>query len=180
MPPLPPLPLLLNAAGFQLAWWALIVAVPWGLEAGALVLGLVLGTAHLRWSPHPRNEIRLAAAACMVGVVVDTSLQAAGVIRFHGWSAGPLSPVWLWMLWALFGFTLDASMAFLQRHHWAVAAVAGSVFGPLSYLGGAKLGAASFMPTMAAVLTLSLAWGVALPILVKLAHRWSPRGTQAA
>ena len=165
------MPLLLNAAGFQLAWWALVIGVPSGMELGALVMGLALGAAHLHWSPRPRDEIRLAAMAWLVGLVVDTSLQAAGVIEFHGWSLGPLSPVWLWMLWALFGFTLDSSMAFLQRHHWALSAAAGGVFGPLSYLGGAKLGAASFSASTAHFAALALAWMLALPVLVGLARR---------
>lgn len=173
MPPLPPLPLFLNAAGFQLAWWALVVAVPWGIELGALGLGLALGAAHLHWSAHPRAELRLAALAWLVGVIVDTSLQQAGVIVFRGWSAGPLSPVWLWMLWALFGLTLDSSMAFLQRHHWAVSAVAGGVFGPLSYWAGARLEAASFTPSVANIAALALAWMVALPLLVIVARAGS-------
>ncbi len=171
MLPLPALPLLLNAVGFQLAWWALVAAVPSGMELGALVLGFALGAAHLRWSDRPRNEIRLASIAWLVGLVVDTSLEAAGVIDFHGWSAGPLSPVWLWMLWALFGFTLDSSMAFLQRHHWALAAVAGGIFGPLSYYAGARLGAASLTPSALNLAALALAWMVALPLLVILASR---------
>lgn len=172
---MPPLPLLLNAAGFQLAWWALVASVPSGLELGALALGLALGAAHLRWSARPRAEIRLATLAWLVGVAVDTSLQLAGVIAFRGWSLGPLSPAWLWMLWALFGLTLDASMAFLQRHHWAVSAVAGGVFGPLSYWAGARLGAASFVPSAANVAALALAWTVAMPLLVQLA-RTGPNG----
>lgn len=164
--------LVINALGFQLAWWALVASVATGHEVAALALGALLGAAHLRYGcPRPKREMGLAAAAFLVGLCVDSLLQAAGVITFHGASLGPWSPVWLWMLWALFGLTLDASMAFLQRRHGSLSAVLGGIFGPLSYLAGAKLGAATLEPTPLNLLALALAWAIALPLLVGLARR---------
>jgi hypothetical protein len=164
---------LVNALGFQLAWWALVASVAPGWEGSALALGALMAAAHLRYSRQPRHEARLAALAFGVGLCVDTLLQAAHVIQFHGASLGPLSPVWLWMLWALFGLTLDASMAFLQRRHWALSAVLGGLFGPLSYYAGARMDAATLAPTPINLAALAAAWIIALPLLVGMARRMS-------
>jgi hypothetical protein len=173
--------LLINALGFQLAWWALVAGVAPGLEAAALALCAVLAAAHVRYmSASPRREAALAIAALLVGICVDTVLQATGFITFHGASLGPLSPFWLWMLWALFGLTLDASMAFLKRRHWALSALLGGVFGPLSYLAGAKMGAADLAATPLNFAVLAGAWVIALPLLVGLARRAERVASQTA
>ena len=164
--------LVINALGFQVAWWALVASVAPGFEAAALALCALLAAAHFRYmSTSPRREAALAVAALLVGICVDSVLQASGFITFHGASLGPLSPFWLWMLWALFGLTLDASMAFLKRRHLALSALLGGVFGPLSYLAGAKVGAAELVSMPLNFAVLAGAWVIALPLLVWLARR---------
>lgn len=164
--------LVINAIGFQLAWFALVAGVAPGYDGAALGLSALLAAAHLRYlSPRPRREMGLAAAAWLLGLCVDTLLQAGGIITFRGISVGPLSPIWLWALWALFGLTIDASMSFLQRRHWMLSALLGGIFGPLSYLAGAKLGAASLAPTPQNFMALATAWAIAMPLLVWLARR---------
>jgi hypothetical protein len=163
---------IINALGFQAAWWVLIVSVDRGLEAPAIALCLALAAIHLYANPRPSLELRLAAASCALGICLDTLLQDTGVITFRGWALGPLSPFWLWTLWALFGLTLNASMAFLLSRHWGLSVLLGGVFGPLSYLAGGKLEAASFTPSLQNLAALALAWMVAMPLLVVLARRW--------
>lgn len=169
-----PLHVILNALGFQAAWWILIISVDRGLEAPAIALCLVLAALHLYVNPRPGLELRLAAASCGLGIVLDTLLQATGVITFRGWALGLLSPLWLWTLWALFGLTLNASMAFLLSRHWGLSVLLGGIFGPLSYLAGGKLGAASFSPSAQNLAALAVAWMVAMPLLVILARHWQP------
>jgi hypothetical protein len=101
-----------------------------------------------------------------LGIVVDSSLQYFSVIRFYGWALGSLSPFWLWMVWVMFALTLNNSLAFLQNRHVLLSAVAGLVFGPLSYIAGAKLGAASFDNSFIHVAILGLVWMLTLPGLV--------------
>ncbi len=163
--------LVINAVGFQVAWWALVAGVAPGYEGAALALSALLAAAHLRFfSPRPKRELGLALAAWLLGLGFDSLLQAGGFITFQGASLGPLSPFWLWALWALFGLTLDASMSFLQRRHWSLSAVLGGVFGPLSYLAGAKLGAATLVANPLNFTALALAWAIAMPLLVWLAR----------
>lgn len=159
----------LNALGFQMGWWSCVAGVGVGLEIPALVFCLALTTALVYFAPNPLLEIKLAAVACLLGVVLDTSLQSFSVISFYGWSLGPLSPFWLWLLWIMFALTLNSSLSFLQRLPLIVSAAAGFLFGPLTYYAGAKLGAASFDNTLSHLAVLAVAWMVAMPGLVWLA-----------
>jgi len=101
-----------------------------------------------------------------LGIAIDSSLQYFSVISFYGWALGPLSPFWLWMVWVLFALTLNSSLAFLQNKHWILSAVAGLLFGPLSYLAGTKFGAAAFDNTLFSIATLACVWMITLPLLV--------------
>jgi hypothetical protein len=165
--------LFINALGFQSAWWACIAGVGHGLEIEALVYGLALASLHLAFAPKRQQEIKLAAIALVLGVVLDTLLQAASVIHFDGWSLAFFSPFWLWLLWVLFAMTLNASLSFLKTQPLWLSAAAGLLFGPLTYYAGAKLGAASFDPSVTHVSALALAWMLALPAMVVVATRIS-------
>lgn len=169
---------LLNAAGFQAGWWSCVAGVAVGLPWAGLALAAALVVAHLLCDPQPWREVRLAAASLVLGIVVDSLLQHFAVIQFHGWSLGPLSPVWLWMLWVLFALTLNSSLSFLKGWHWSLVAVMGAVFGPISYIVGARLGAATFDGSAQGLSVLALVWALALVALVALAKS-SPDGRAA-
>ncbi|MFD0667382.1 DUF2878 domain-containing protein [Ramlibacter sp. MAHUQ-53] len=162
---------LINALGFQAGWWACVAGVASGYEVPALAFCGALALAHLYTSAQPAQEARLAGASLALGIPLDTLLQQFSVIDFHGLAIGPLSPLWLWMLWVLFALTLNSSLAFLQGRHWALSAALGLVFGPLAYAGGAALGAASFDGAPGHLAALAGAWMLALPALVQLACR---------
>ena len=167
--------LFLNAFGFQTAWWACIAGVGHGLEIPALVYGLVLAGLHVAFAPKPWQEVQLAAIALALGVAIDTLLQATSIIQFYGWSLAFLSPFWLWLLWVLFAMTLNTSLSFLQTKPLWCSALAGFVFGPLTYYAGAQLGAASFDSSLINISALALTWMMALPLLVDSAkHIFKP------
>jgi hypothetical protein len=161
--------LFINALGFQAAWWACIAGVGQGLEIAALIFCFVLAGLHLCFASQPRQEIRLAALALALGVLTDTLLQMLDVISFYGWTLGPLSPFWLWMLWVMFALTLNTSLAFLKTQPLWISALAGLVFGPITYYAGAKLGAAAFDGSFYHFGALALAWALAMPALIYLA-----------
>ena len=163
--------LFLNALGFQTAWWACIAGVGHGLEIPALLYGLTLAGLHTAYAPKPSQEIKLAAVALAIGVAIDTVLQAASVIDFYGWSLAFFSPFWLWLLWVLFAMTLNASLSFLQTKPLWLSALAGLVFGPLTYYAGAQLGAAYFDGSFIHTAALALVWMIALPFLVYMAQQ---------
>jgi hypothetical protein len=162
---------LINAIGFQTAWWALVAGVAYGFEVPALIYSVVLASAHLFYAPHARQDLRLAGLALVMGIAIDSVLQYAGVMHFQGLAILGLSPFWLWMLWVLFALTLNASMAFFKTKPLALSALAGLVFGPLSYYAGGELGAASWDGPKFPWLVLGMAWMFAMPVLVFLSKK---------
>ena len=165
---------ILNAVGFQCAWWALIAGADHGLDLYACVFAAALALAHLCWSEHRLNEWRLASTVMLLGIALDSVLQALGVLRFEGWAVGSLSPVWLWMLWLLFGMTLNSSLSFLKDKPLILSAALGAVLGPANYIAGAQLGAAALESTPGHLAALGLTWMFALPAMVFLAQRSLP------
>ena len=165
--------LIVNALGFPSGWWACVLGVVHGYETAGLLFCGLLVVAHLFWVGSARQEMQLAFVALLLGIAIDTLLQFFKVIHFEGLAWGVLSPFWLWMLWILFALTLNSSLAFLKRLPLRVAAAAGLVFGPLSYLAGAALGAASLHRSFFELSILALAWTLALPVLVWTAQKIS-------
>jgi Protein of unknown function (DUF2878) len=164
---------LINAVWFQIGWWACILGASHGLEVAALVFCSAWVCLHLIYTDNAKQEIKLALVVLLIGIVADTSLQFFSVISFYGWSLGPLSPFWLWVLWAMFALTLRSSLAFLHNR-LALSALLGLLFGPLTYLSGAQLGAAALEATPMHIGVMALTWMVVLPATVFLSQKISP------
>ena len=156
----------INAIGFQIGWFVCIASVRYDQEILALLFCGVLVGLHLFYSNAPLIDFKLSLIALVLGVVVDSSLQYFSVISFYGWGLGPLSPFWLWMVWVMFALTLNYSLAFLLNRHLLLSAIAGLLFGPLSYIAGAKLGAAGFDNSLSHLAVLGMIWMLTLPALV--------------
>ena len=160
---------ILNALGFQVAWWACVMGAAWDREITALVFCAVLAELHLLNSKTTESDIQLGVISVGAGIVLDSLLQYFSIITFKGFAWSPLIPYWMWMVWWMFAMTLNSSLAFLKRYHWAWSAVAGWVFGPLSYFAGARLGAAEFVSSPSNLAILAVSWAMVLPALVALA-----------
>ena len=157
---------LINAIGFQVGWFICIAAVRNSLEIPALLTCGVLIGIHFFYTNAPLKDFKLLLVCLALGIVIDSSLQYFSVISFYGWALGPLSPFWLWMVWVMFALTLNSSLSFLQNKHLFLSAVAGLIFGPLSYLAGTKLGAAALESAVLPIATLAIVWMITLPLLV--------------
>lgn len=162
-----------NALGFQAVWWTCVLGAGAGAGwAGPLALAAFTAL-HLRLTPTPARDLRLLAAAVLLGLVVDGLLGASGLLVYAS-DNGPraLAPMWILALWAGFALTLTHSMAFFARRPLAAAAF-GLLGGPVAYAGAATVaGAVAFPagsgPALAAV---AAGWTIALPALYAL-DRW--------
>jgi hypothetical protein len=74
------------------------------------------------------------------------------------------------MMWALFATTINLSMGWLKGR-WALSVLMGAVFGPLAFIGGEKLGAVVFLDSTLSIITLSVGWGLLMPLLLWTAER---------
>jgi hypothetical protein len=161
---------LVNAAGFQAAWWATILSAAAGrplvaAAASAIPLGL-----HLALFDRSAAERRLVAATAAVGALLETANALLGFTRFDPPPLGlPLAPAWMLLQWALLGAVLRHSFGWI-RGRYALAALLGAVAAPLSYAGGERLGALSLggTPALAAV---AVEYALALPALAWAARR---------
>lgn len=169
-----PVPALLNFVLFYVVWFLSLQGAasgrPW---LGPLAL-LIFLAVQLRLSRAPRVDAWLAALAAVGGLIFDTLYIQLGLMSY----ASPvpfaaIAPYWILGMWANFGLTLNSSLGWLQGR-WVLAALFGAIGGPLAYLTGLKIGAATFNASPVVVYAaLALAWGTATPILLGFAQRLS-------
>jgi hypothetical protein len=160
-----------NFLMFYLGWFACVVGAARGLPwAGPLVVAALL-VIHLQFTPSRRREARLIALVGLLGFGVDTLQASAGFYSFaDAGAAAWLCPPWMVALWLIFATTLNRSMGWLSGRP-VLAAILGGVFGPLSYLAGARLGAIELNPDpLYAFSGIAVAWSIALPATFLLAR----------
>jgi hypothetical protein len=156
---------IINFAGFQIAWIALVRGASTAHEILVASVVLALIGLHILQAPLPAAEARLIMIVGTLGFTIDTTLGHAALLVFHG--NGRFCPLWLVILWSAFATTLRNSLAWLEDRPVS-AATMGAVFGPLSYYGGERFGALSLgAHPLVALTALSLIWGTVLPFLVK-------------
>lgn len=152
--------LLLNALLFQAGWFACVLSpqAPWLLAVPALAL-----LAHFLWVTRWREEGKLVASVLIAGSALDSFLLQLGVYDFGGQRV--LVPLWLALLWALFGTTLNHCLAWTARPWW-LGSLLGAVAGPLSYWAGARLAGVGLpLGTAPTLLLLAALWALLVPVL---------------
>ena len=74
-------------------------------------------------------------------------------------------------LWGELAIALNVTLRWLKRRP-LLALVAGAVSGPLSFLGGVRLGGARFVDEPAALVTLACMWALLLPLVLWISDRF--------
>ena len=162
-----------NVVGQQIGWFACVMGAANGHPFLGAGFGLAIVAFHLRAVADPGQEIRLIALAAVLGLGIESGLQAAGLLSYASpWRAFPwLCPPWIAVLWIQFATTLRFGFRWL-RGRPALAAVVGAVGGPLAFRAGEALGAVRFAPDRwTSYLALAAVWGVCFPILTEAAAR---------
>lgn len=140
-----------NLFAFNISWLGLIL---WGNSFIPAVISWLL--LHIFLSPDKQAEMRLLVFVACIGIGVDFALTYLSIFQFN---QGQFFPVWLMVLWIAFAATLNHSLAFLsvrRVYQW----LAGTIFAPLSYLAGERLGAVVFgLDNLHTYLLLALLWG---------------------
>ncbi len=166
-----PAPILLNAALFQLGWWAcILLAANERTVLASLALAVVVAI-HVLIHAAPVRALRLAFTCLAIGALIEPMLVALHVIAYRptGITWGQV-PLWMIGLWALLSTTLGVSLRWLSGHPLLGFAF-GAAGGALSYGAGARLGAL-MLPSAWSLWVIAATWGAALPVMVRLAHQW--------
>ena len=162
---------LANLAVFEAAWFACILGVAHGHPAWgtAAVVGAIAW--HVAISSRPATELALVAILAAIGLVAESLIAAQGRVAYpSGQPVAWLAPYWLVALWGEFAIALNVTLRWLKRRPLA-AALLGAVFGPLSFLGGVRLGGARFVDEPAALATLAGMWALLTPLVMWISGR---------
>ena len=164
---------IVNYALFQAGWFfgLLLAAHGWPVVALAAA-GAAIGVSVWLFSADRTSDLRLLLAIALIGFCVESVNLWLGVFSLVGASRFPhLCPLWLAAQWALFGTTLRVSLSWLAGRY-ALSALLGAIWGPLTYVAGEKLGAASLSADRAfSVTVLAVVWAAMMPLFIWLAHR---------
>ena len=165
-------PTLLNYAMYQVGWVAAVVGAGLGYPWLGMGVALALLVGHFALARRRRAELRLAVAAGFLGLVIDSTQAAVGLLSFPtGIVVSWLCPPWIIVMWMQFATTFRFSLRWLVGRP-TLAASFGAVGGPIAYMVGERLGAVDLgSPRVVSLLVLSLAWTVAVPTLIRLAGR---------
>lgn len=161
-----------NLAAFQIGWFACVLGAARDLEwLGPLVVAGLLPL-QLCFVQSPARYLRFCTGVGLLGLAIDTALGAGGIFVFHGTPYPPwMCPPWLVALWIMFASTLPLSLSWLTGRPW-LAALFGSLGGPVSYYAGASLGALELSgQPRGSLLILAAVWGILLPALLHLKDR---------
>ena len=166
-------PVIVNLLGYQIGWFVAILAAAKGVMWPGLVVILAFLAIHLFLAQNARAEFILICIAILFGIVGDSALILAGRLTFMaGTGIEWLSPLWMIGLWALFATTFNVSLRWL-REKLLLSALLGALGGPLAYLAGGKLGAATIHePLWLSLLLVGLVWMIATPLLIRIATRF--------
>ena len=164
--------LIVNAVAFYAAWFAVALTAAKGSSVLALLVGLAVVAVHLALAERVADELRVIAAAAVLGFVVETLLLKLGVTTFAAADNGPhLPPNWMIALWMAFATLPNISFAWLHSRYW-LAAILGFLGGPLSYWAGARLGAMAIAPPLwPSLAIIGVLWAIAFSLLMWIARR---------
>lgn len=164
--------LVVNFVLFQLCWAASV----WGGANGLWWLGPASVAAFAAWelgfSKDRAGLVTLLVSTAAIGFVVDSGYVLSGLMEFATpvpWS--DFAPVWIVGMWMSFALTLNQSLAWLHRRTFA-AVILGALGGPFAYwVAGSAWDAVVFThSTFAALLAVGVVWGIATPLLLRIAN----------
>jgi hypothetical protein len=162
-----------NIVGTQIGWFACALGAAKGLPWLGLVVVAVYLVLHLLWSEERLREAQFILAVGALGMVIDSLNKITGLLSYNGdlLNISWLAPLWIGALWLQFASTLNESLIWLQNNY-LLAFVMGAIAGPLSYMGGVRLGALALPhDKIFTVIVLAIIWGIVMPLLAWLAKK---------
>ncbi|MDT8310182.1 MAG: DUF2878 domain-containing protein [Methylophaga sp.] len=162
---------IINFILFQISWLVCVLSGAADNNVPAVLITVMFVLVHFRYFAWRYTDFRLIVSGLLVGLLLDSSYSATGLIAYNGQSMPPIAPWWILCLWVNFMLTLNHSLSWLLKRRWLAALLAG-VGSPLSYFAGQKLGALSWLHPEMLIMVSALTWAIAVPFLFKLANYW--------
>ena len=163
--------LLVNFIGFQVGWFACVLGAAHDKELLGIFIALGIVIYHVVNQGDSFKELKLVLIALAIGLLWETWVLNLDILRYPSHPDALFwAPTWLIMMWALFATTINLSMGWLKGR-WVLSVFMGAVFGPLAFIGGERLGAVVFLDSTLSMITLSVGWGLLMPLLLWIAER---------
>lgn len=148
-----------NALAYQAVWFTAILWGNLGAVAGCLIILILITT-----SEHKREDLKMIAFLMFLGFLVDGTLQQIGFFTFRS-AAWPI-PFWLLVIWLGLAMTIHHSLSWF-KDKLMLAALFGSLGGPVAYWAGTRMGAATFNWSLqTSLLVLALIWALIFPTIM--------------
>lgn len=157
----------INIVLYQAGWFSCVLGAAYGFPLGGALGAAALVGLHLLLTDARKAEIQLAFCACLIGVLVDSLQQAAGLFTFKTDPRWPVwLPLWVFVIWAQFATLFRFALHWLSGRY-LLGAFLGALGGPLAYWGGIRLGAASFGDNpLFTLVVLAVVWAGVTPLLL--------------
>lgn len=163
-----------NLLAFNAVWLAAVAGASAGhgwAGPAAATLFIVIHSVCVRGAT---IDLKLAAVAVAMGLVLDSALAASGLARYASpghWPA--VAPLWILSMWLGFALTLRHGLGWLRGRFW-VAVSFGALGGPLAYWLAATRFAAVELSGPSVYIVLALGWGFVTPLLLQCAQTFGP------
>lgn len=158
-----------NLIRYQITWFSGVLGVAHDRADLGAFIGFLMIAMHFRTTDHPLREYKTVLSTLVLGLLLETLLIRNGWVDYGDVAQLFGVPIWLWVLWAMFGSTLNGCLRFFRtRPLWSC--LFGVIGGPLAWLGGESLGALQLSSHDQSLWALALGWGVLLPILTQIAR----------
>lgn len=156
----------INAIGYQIA--SLLAMYAAGIDQAWLGIAacVVFIAVQLVFSQTRARDSRAMLCALLVGIALDGTWAATGLIAYASPMSAWLAPAWILVLWATFAMTFNHSLHWLRGRLW-LAALLGAIGGPLAYWGAERVFSAISLssPAWLGLGLLSMTWAMAIPLI---------------
>ncbi|MCA3800818.1 DUF2878 domain-containing protein, partial [Burkholderia sp.] len=157
----------LDLLGAQVGWFACVLSAAQGYGWMGVLCAAGLVVLYVWRVAERMRAALLVAVIALAGWMWEAVPIATGSLHYaNGILVAGTAPYWLSAMWALFATQLDGPLRWLRGRNW-VAALLGSIGGPLSFHAGAALGAVQFVAPDRADMLLAGGWAVLLPAAVR-------------
>ena len=162
-----------NILGFQICWWICVLSA----KTQMIYLGPFFMTIFIMihfWKFTDNiNEVKLIVIFGILGTIIDSMFMYFGILSYNGLYSEDIliAPLWITAMWCGFSATINHSMFWLNNK-WILSFILGLVFGPLSYVTGAKFGAIYFFVDIKIIIVvLAIVWGISIPFIYWVNNR---------
>jgi len=150
--------LIVDVLCLQVAWFTAAL-----LHERATLFVLLILVLRLFVIKNTRAEIKPALVLTSIGLASETLMILSGLISYN---TAFFMPLWLPLLWLIFGFTMTQGMKFMCKLSLPIRALLGAVSGWSSYQAAASFGVLELHPDrVSASIALLMVWAITLPLL---------------